>query len=154
MKIADIQYLNGFLQAMALVNVGTNHGCWYLIEPVERLETFEKSLDAHFARFFEWLSKRYPHAEQKIQARLLPEWKAPVTQAVHHWFFESEFSPSFKAAYQPKFVTGDFVDRLERALEGPVSAWTVEGGWSGNEGTDLLLEDAEGYYLLRFCHDD
>lgn len=154
MKNADLQYLNGFLQAMALVNVGTNHGCWYLIEPVERLETFEKSLDSHFASFFEWLSKRYPHSQQKLQVELLPEWKTPVTQVVHHWFFESDCSPSLHEDYQPKVLTEDFVERLEQALVGPVTAWTIDGGWVANEGADLLLEDAEGYYLLRFSHDD
>ena len=154
MKNSDLDYLNGFLQAMALVNVGTNHGCWYLIEPIDRKATLEESLDFYFADFLTSLSIRYGPAERRIQGVLLPEWSASVVEAAHRWFFESACSPKLHEAYQAKIVTTDFVDRLGKALMGNISAWSIEGGSNDNEWTDVLLEDQDGYYLLRFSHCD
>ena len=150
MNTTDLSYLNGFLQAMALVNVGTNHGCWYLMEPVERKATLDESLRSHFAEFFAWLTSRYGTKGHTLQVEALPDWKAAVSQAAHRWFFEMECSPKLKEDYQPTYVTKDLMERLERALVGSVSAWSVEGGSADIEWTDLLLEDQDGYYLLRF----
>lgn len=150
MNASDLSYLNGFLQAMALVNVGTNHGSWYLLEPVERKANLHESLQSHFSSFFAWLTTRYGTTNQAVQVEALRDWPAAVAEAAHRWFFNMECSPKLKEDYQPEYVTKDFVERLEKALVGTVSAWSVEGGSADIEWTDILLEDHNGYYLLRF----
>lgn len=150
MKVADLNYLNGFLQAMALVNVGTNHGCWYLVECVERKTSLEESLQSHLAEFFAWLTARYGTSNHSLTLEALRDWKAAVQHASERWFFNMGCSPKLKEDYQPTYVVRDFMDKLESSLVGGVSAWSVEGASADIEWTDLLLEDEDGYYLLRF----
>lgn len=150
MKTDDLSYINGFLQAMSLVNVGTNHGCWYSMEPVERSGSLEESLHAHFAELFKQIELRHGTQDVRIAIEALKDWKGSLMEVTHRWFFETECSPSLKADYQPSFVTKDFVERLEKAFASRVSAWVVEGGSDDIESTDILFEDSDGYYLMRF----
>lgn len=150
MNSTNISYLNGFLQAMSLVNVGTNHGCWYLIEPIERKNTLHESLQSHFSEFFAWLTQRYGTKDHSVEVKALPDWKSAVEKVAHCWFFEMEYSPKLKEDYQPQYVTNDLIEYLEKALVGDVSAWSVEGVSADIEWADILLEDSDGYYLLRF----
>jgi hypothetical protein len=154
MQSTDLNYLNGFLQAMALVNVGTNHGCWYLIEPVERKKTLDESLQAHFAEFYVWLESRYGTKGHTVQVQALRDWKVAVSEVAHRWFFEMECSPKLKEDYQPNIVVKDLVEKMEKIFVGDVWAWSVEGGSSDIGSSDLLLEDLDGYYLLRFSFSD
>jgi hypothetical protein len=154
MKDTDLSYLNGFLDAMALVNVGTNHGCWYQIEPVRRVGSLDQSLQSHFTELFAWLSSRYGTKDHKLEVEALPDWKAAVRQVAHLWFFEMEFSPKLTEDDQPRYVTEALLKKLEQALVGGVSAWSVRRPSPHIEWSDLLLEDRDGYYLLHFSWSD
>ena len=97
MKTDDLSYINGFLQAMALVNVGTNHGCWYYIEPVKRRLTLNESLNAHFEEFFERLSSKYGTKDHALQ--VLFQSQEPVLQVLlvySLWYIQSVVTPELQ----------------------------------------------------------
>ena len=86
---------NGFLEALALLNDGTNHGSEYTLEQLPEAASLAESLAAHFASLSADATPPQPASAWNIQVEAMQsDWPLELAPVLREWFFAQEFSPS------------------------------------------------------------
>jgi hypothetical protein len=85
----------GFLEAIALLNNGCNHGSEYTLEALPDAPSLDDSLATYFSSMSTSLVARQPAVAWNIRTELLPDdWTAELETVLRRWFFAQEYSPT------------------------------------------------------------
>ncbi len=147
---------NSFLDALALLNGGADHGCSYVIERLPDAV----SLDASLALYFESMSTSNTPPQQAerwgIRRVTLPaDWTELLARAGRRWFFEQDFSPKTDSVVVEEIVRR-FLWHLQSVV-GDASACSVEVEppmWYECVWEDFAFESRGGRWLLHFGFSD
>jgi hypothetical protein len=147
---------NGFLEAIALLNNGCNHGSEYTLEALPHAATLDDSLAAHFSSMNTSLVWQQPAAAWNIQTEALQGvWTAELKIVLRRWFFEQEFSPTVDPDGASGIVA-HFLGLLCEAI-GDARAYRVQVSppmWYECVWEDYAFDAPDGRWLLHLGFSD
>ncbi len=147
---------SGFLDALALLNVGTDHVPDYSIVRLPSATSCRSSLELHFASLSTSLSAKQPASAWHIELANVPDdWIQVVATAARRWFFEQRFSPRVEPEVANELVSR-FIELLQAAV-GSAGAWSVNVAppmWYECTWQDFAFESPSGTWLLHFGFSD
>lgn len=147
---------NGFLDAMALLNNGCNHGSEYTLDALPEAASLESSLASYFSSMSTSLVPRQRAAAWNIRTELLPDaWAAEVEEVLRRWFFAQEFSPPVDPA-GASGIAARFLGHL-RATVGEAKAYRVLVSppmWYECAWEDYAFDAPGGRWLLHLGWSD
>jgi hypothetical protein len=152
----NVDYLNGYLDAMSSLNTGTNHGCDYSIQALDAEGSWMNALEKHYAAIADGKGQRYHHSLWHINAEQIRA--DAFSQVIADWFLHQPYSPH----PHPENSTGcvdDFIDCLApiRSINSYLYRVTITppmAVWYDIVWQDLLLIYQDQRYLLHFGFSD
>lgn len=147
---------NGFLDAIALLNDGCNHGSEYTLEVLPTAASLDESLASYFSSMSTSRVSPQPAAAWKIQTESLEgDWKAELEVVLRRWFFAQEFSPKV----DPELTSGvvmRFLDHLRETI-GDARVYRVRVSppmWYECMWEDYAFDARSGRWLLHLGFSD
>jgi hypothetical protein len=147
---------NGFLEALALLNDGCNHGSEYTLEALPQAPSLDDSLASYFSSMSTSRVPPQPAAAWNIQTELLPGgWATELEVVLRQWFFAQEFSPTV----DPDLASGvvaRFLGHLRETI-GDARAYRVRVSppiWYECVWEDYAFEARGGRWLLHLGFSD
>lgn len=149
----SVDACNGYLDAFASLNEGTDHACQYTFAALDDSTDVKAALSS--------LVFRSGRADWAKEIELLPvsaPWRGQVGKSVVRWFFEQPYSPSVK---RPDFgqqnVVIGFMNLLASVV-GEAQAFEVAGspvsaGWAVAWEGYLFCNGANSWLLQFGWHD-
>lgn len=114
----------GFLEALALLNDGVNHGSSYTIERLPAAATLDASLALYFAAIHTSIAAPQPAEHWGIRAAdIADDWAQVLQKSFRRWFFEQEYSPTIDPHIADNVVS-QFLQYL-RSTVGDAKAFRV-----------------------------
>lgn len=152
----SLDLCNGFLDAIALLNDGANHGTTYTIEPLPPAASLDSSLATYFSAMS--TSRVPPQPAEKWQIRMTgfdDDWAQALRQILHRWFFNEEFSPQVDPQIAENVVER-FLAHL-RATIGSAKVFQVDVTppmWYECLWQDVAFDSRDGRWLLHLGFSD
>jgi hypothetical protein len=147
---------SGFLEALARLNDGCNHGTEYTFEALPEATSLDDSLESYFSSMSTSRVPPQSAAAWNIQTESLHgAWTAELEVALRRWFFAQEFSPMV----DPDVASGVvacFLSHLRETV-GDAKAYRVRVSppmWYECVWEDYALDARGGRWLLHFGFSD
>lgn len=150
----NIDYINGYLDAMRDLNLGPNHCCDYAIKLLDNKGNFKDTLDHHFQSIPDGHGKYFDAALWHIKPKqiIVDEF----IQQINKWFFKQHYSPTTHKENGNSATMG-FIDILHPIVLTECYLYEIETIpplWYAIFWCDLLLIYQNDYYLLHFDFSD
>ena len=147
---------NGFLEALALLNDGCNHGTEYTFEALPKATALDDSLASYFSSMSTSRMPPQSAAAWNIQTESLQgAWTAELEVVLRRWFFAQEFSPTV----DPDVASGvvaRFMGYLRETV-GEVTVYRVRVSppmWYECVWEDYAFDGRGGRWLLHLGFSD
>lgn len=150
----NLDYINGYLNAMCCLNAGLNHYCDYSMKLLNNKGNFTDTLAHHFQSIADGHGKFFDAQLWHIKPK--PLTVDEFIQQINKWFFKQSYSPTLHRENEMRGVSG-FIDILSPLELNKCYLYEIETMppmWYAIQWCDLLLVYQNNYYLLYFCLDD
>jgi hypothetical protein len=151
-----LEGINTFLEVLALLNDGVNHGSEYRLYELANLSSVEKALDDYFSGIAVNGKSYSPSAWQISTDSLSTSWQVTLNDLCEKWFFNQEFSPHKPEEWSRRNVIRQFLEQVSTFMGEAQVYWVnvlpptfYELVWD-----DLAFVTNKGYYLLHFGFSD
>ncbi|WP_239350554.1 hypothetical protein [Snodgrassella communis] len=149
----NVDFINGYLEAMRCLNMGPNHGCYFSIVLLEHRGNLSNTLKQHFGTLVDSKGKHYDGDLWHINPVQITVEK--FTQIISEWFFKLSYAPTIHKENNIWGIRG-FIDALapvkldscylyEIHISPPISYATR---WC-----DLVIIYQNEHYLIHFDFD-
>ncbi len=149
--------VNAFLEALARLNDGVNHGGNYYFERLPDASRLDDALAIYFSRQSTSFSPAEAADKWQIKVNSIDgKWVPRIKEAANQWFFCQEFSPSVGATWVKENVVEAFIAHLTGAV-GDANLYEVQTSppmFYGCWWEEFAFSNAEGNWLLHFGFSD
>ena len=150
----NLDYINGYLNAMCCLNAGLNHYCDYSMKLLNNKGNFTDTLAHHFQSITDGQG-------QCFDAKLWHINPKPLTvdefiQQIDTWFFQQYYSPTVHKENGNWGIAG-FIDMLLPIKLNQCYLYEIETKppiWYATRWCDLVIAYQNDYYLLHLDLDD
>lgn len=152
--MVNLDYINGYLKAMACLNAEPNHYCDYTVKLLDHKGHFTDTLAHHFQSIADEHGKFFDAQLWHIKPKQITV--DEFIQQINKWFFKQSYSPTLHRENGMRGVSG-FIDILSHLELNKCYLYEIETMppmWYAIQWCDLLLVYQNNYYLIYFCLDD
>lgn len=105
---------NAFLKAIALLNVGSNHGTDFLLIELDKVGSLHQDLEAYFDSLIPPSAREANAKDWGIEVEeCLGKWEDVIRPGAQKWFFDGRFSPRADQ-HKADSVIDTFIDLLRQ----------------------------------------